>query len=126
MRKHLGAPYDHAAIVQRRSGAAPLRPRLGQDGRLHAAHPLSRGHVLRDLGLAREKPARLGHNRAPDDAELAMAAIVAVLGLRRRHRLLAGAPRLGRLSKVALDPPAHSAALWHARDRSPAVLPPGD
>src|ERR1700721_3698480 len=126
MRKHLGAPHDHTDIVQRRSGTAPLRPGLGQDRRLDAAASVSRGHVLRDLGLAREEPACLGHDRAPDDAELALAAVVALLGLRRRHRFPAGAARLARLPEATLGPPAHSAGLWHARDRTAAVLPPGD
>jgi len=45
------------------------------------------GNVLRDLGLAREESGCLDHDRTADDAELAVAPVIVVPGLRRRHRI---------------------------------------
>ena len=48
----------HDGATQRGFGVPTLRSRLGAHRRLPVVDPLSRRHVLRDLGLAREEPAR--------------------------------------------------------------------
>src|SRR3546814_2991071 len=55
--------------------------------RFRPADPLPRGHVLRKLGLARQESGRRPDDRTADAADRAMAAVAAVPGLGRRHRL---------------------------------------
>src|ERR1700761_6142333 len=81
----------------------PHRPRLGPHPGLRPADLLPRRHVLRDLGLAREVAVRVAHDRAADDAQLALAIEPAVLRLRLRHGLPA------REVEHRLRPLAHAA-----------------
>src|SRR5690606_22547835 len=108
----------------------PPRPRLGPRFRLRPARALPRGHVLRELGMARRQSRRQPGARAVHDAELAVAPFAAVPGLGRGHRLPArqGPSRGGGgRHPTALPRTAHLAAaaavgLRHAGGGAAAVL----
>src|SRR5690606_30024992 len=124
-----GARLGHSLLL-RPCHDTPPRPRLGPRPRLRPAGALPRGHVLRELGMARGQPARGPGARALHDDEFAMAAVAAVPGVRGGHRFPArqGAPRGGRLRyPAALPRPTVMAAaaavgVRHAGDRAAAVV----
>jgi len=69
------------------SESAPKRPRLGPNIGLCALGALSRRHVLRNVGLACQKPDGQQHVGAIHDSYSALAHVAAVFYLGRRHRL---------------------------------------
>src|SRR5690606_17908603 len=65
--------------------ATSPRSRLGPRLRVRAARAVPRGHVLRVLGLAREKPTGRPGARTLHAAELALALVPALPRVRRGH-----------------------------------------
>src|SRR5690606_18963499 len=108
----------------------PARPGLGARMRVRPAGAVPRGHVLRELGLAREQSAANPGAGAADDADRALAAVAAVPGLRHGYRLPAGprpAPagprhRARRLHRHPLPAAAAAAGVRHGGGGGAPVL----
>src|SRR5882724_2279496 len=104
---------------------AAIRSGLGAHLRIHAADFLPRWYVLRDLGLARKESARINHRRTANDADLTVAAVIAVPRFGRCDGLSLRASGHARVSRAALCPITGSAAVRYGGHRSTAVVPRG-